>query len=90
MVSSAFYPAVRIGPVLACFLIPVHVSAEVQIFLKGIFLAAEVAAMPGRPCPAPQGVLKSSQGRTYAAVGFADLRRYCLFVLESWNGMLPK
>ena len=46
--------------------------------------------MRWRPRPALQSVPKSSQGRTYSATGFAGLWRYCLFVLESWNGMLPK
>ena len=37
--------------------------------------------MWGRLRPAPRGAPESSQGRTYAAAGFASLWRYCLFVL---------
>ena len=48
-------------------------------FFKGHFFQA--AAMWGRLRPAPRGAPESSQGRTYAAAGFASLWRYCLFVL---------
>lgn len=37
--------------------------------------------MWGRLRPAPRGAPERSQGRTYAAAGFASLWRYCLFVL---------
>ena len=54
------------------------------------FLADVVSTVHCRPRPALQNAPENSQDRTYAAAGCAALWRCCPFVLESWNGMLPK